>query len=1339
MSTACQSSRRVADLCLALCLSVSVSVTALSQRPSRSEQAGLLFYLSGENGTIADVAGGDPRPSVVKDVKTIPDGAIGSGFECPHFTQILAYWAAGNIYAQRGSLAFFWRARDPIGSTPFPIFQVSYTDHSALDMAWLRIDFNGQGFDAFVTDASLARARVSYTTSALPEPDQWVHLALTWDENRGVRFYVDGRLVGQQDVEAVFYAGLDQFGAHGDVIGPQDVATMEQFLRGGDIDEIRIYDQMLSGENVARLARLAWLARGETPTGMEPLVRDLSEPVYRQEWWLRYGFNRPGDIPPYLEASSMSVRKVEIHEVYDLKQWFWKGNDGIRETTWPGVYNRSRLPGRDDYFPRPDWNCYSLSGKSVTFTLPEEPWNHLEITGSAFGWLTYLGFDPERQQHGERPLFDRPRGQERTVHRLQEPLVGGQVRFVNEEQERPIGEFSAYYVSAGQAPEGLTRLSYTMTGTVEPDNQTLESLIRYIEGRFMPEERSMMVALPAGAPAAARRSHIEHPLPLVHILVPFEFRLGARPNRQGQRLSASQVDFSTGGKSSAYSYTWESLNGGLDGIAIDLPALNVRPTHGEYFPLNIQVKDPLWPDRNLLDFTFSVRPGEARTLWLDTRDRILPNGYPLYITLAGAGADFDAADIEGAKLNLVFKDRKEAAVEHEIDRFTQVRDNQGNIVEWHTNKKTLRLYDRVSRDLTDLLRINPDHEKGLYYWSFINPEQGWPAFDQPAAAADVPLWAFRQVHLLKLFKQFIYWWIDNRQIENGEFGGGLSDDGDLTHLWVGAALMGIEPKKLANSVHRLLEAIYENGMFTNGLNTIMTDQLHTYEEGVNVQPQVMALEYGDPKIVERIMETSKALERITGIDALGHRHIRSSYFSGTQISEDRVWARAKLNFYSHLILHPALVLVEYNGHPRIKQLILELADGLLAHRKRHRDKNYYLPGEIVFPSGKEEGKAFTLGWRTTSDLVHLFWAAWRWTGDEKYLSPMYDGINQDDEFDVLRYLSANAMDLLDKRQSWGPQVLSILSRVGTPEGLLASGYARSHREKSWLTTRAARSDFLCHLAWQVTGGKKFLEEYYASQIQAVAQRMSMYTEDHWWIDQVGFPSTELQRSRLGGAAAFRMITYPGHVVSWEFKPPATAESVALLVPEATTKAVKIIAFNVEESPVAGVMTAWDMEAGRWELTVGIDSNSNDKANTIRRREIVDLERSKQLELVFEPKSTTIVELKLKSRRTPTWERPDLGLGREDVKVQGDHIMVRVHSLGSVRAPASTVVLHDPSGKTVASSRVPALEAPLDLLPKTAEVNLQIPVGRDLRGYVVRIDPEDGIHEITNQNNSVVLH
>jgi hypothetical protein len=41
----------------------------------------------------------------------------------------------------------------------------------------------------------------------------------------------------------------------------------------------------------------------------------------------------------------------------------------------------------------------------------------------------------------------------------------------------------------------------------------------------------------------------------------------------------------------------------------------------------------------MIDVQVSVRPGEARTLWLDLRDRIL-TGDSLYLTVASAAPDF---------------------------------------------------------------------------------------------------------------------------------------------------------------------------------------------------------------------------------------------------------------------------------------------------------------------------------------------------------------------------------------------------------------------------------------------------------------------------------------------------------------------------------------------------------------------------------------------------------------------------------------------------------------------------------------------------------------------------
>ena len=206
----------------------------------------------------------------------------------------------------------------------------------------------------------------------------------------------------------------------------------------------------------------------------------------------------------------------------------------------------------------------------------------------------------------------------------------------------------------------------------------------------------------------------------MHILIPADFR--ALPT----------------GTSRALAYDWQNLHAGLDGIAIDLPPLNVKPTHGEYVPMNIQIKDPIWPMRDMLDFSFSVKPGEPYTLFLDTRDRILPNGKSLYLTIASASPEFGPQSLEGAHVRLIFKPWNDALPEHTIDRLTQVRDNYANLVEESVSSRKLNIFNRFDADISDLLRVDPENDLGRKYWHEMNPDQPGPAFTPPAAPAGVP-------------------------------------------------------------------------------------------------------------------------------------------------------------------------------------------------------------------------------------------------------------------------------------------------------------------------------------------------------------------------------------------------------------------------------------------------------------------------------------------------------------------------------------------------------------------------------------------------------------------------
>jgi hypothetical protein len=168
------------------------------------------------------------------------------------------------------------------------------------------------------------------------------------------------------------------------------------------------------------------------------------------------------------------------------------------------------------------------------------------------------------------------------------------------------------------------------------------------------------------------------------------------------------------------------------------------------------------------------------------------------------------------------------------------------------------------------------------------------------------------------------------------------------------------------------------------------------------------------------------------------------------------------------------------------------------------------------------------------------------------------------------------------------------------------------------------------------------------------------------------------------------------------------------------------------------MTGWNDDPGLWEITQGVDTDGDDLADESLSTRTAVFERSRSVEFTFAPGATTVLTFKLKTPGTPYWTRPDLGLDPGDVVVADRAVRVTVHSVGAVPAPETTVAVRDAAGRTLATGKIPALAAPVDLQPKTATVTLQLPVGADARGGTVEIDPEHRLEEITTRNNVVKL-
>ncbi|HMA49081.1 MAG TPA: LamG domain-containing protein, partial [Magnetospirillaceae bacterium] len=535
-----------------------------------------------------------------------------------------------------------------------------------------------------------------------------------------------------------------------------------------------------------------------------------------------------------------------------------------------------------------------------------------------------------------------------------------------------------------------------------------------------------------------------------------------------------------------------------------------------------------------------------------------------------------------------------------------------------------------------------------------------------------------------------------RQVPYGDFGGGISDDTDLTEQWPGLALMGVDPDKIRDSLNALCEAAYKNNMFTGGLATLVTDELHSYEDGINSNSEAFYLNWGEPLVAERLMQTAKDLtDRIILTNPNGHMHFATNWFGGPKVYREGPWEWGKP--YSYVITHPLLLLGQYNANPIARKTVIGLADGYLAHGKQGQDGVWNYPEEINWRTDAERGKDLSAGTGLEAPLQD-FWAAWRWTNDAKYLRPL-ESVAAKSGPQALGLLNEDVIEGMGHLGDWGKALTARAGRSGSGKG----------------------DGFDAYMAWVATGDVRWLEKLHAAAIQSKSQRIWMETEGHWWVDRVELPSEILQRERLGGVALKRNHLYPGHTVSWRFAEPDGAELVAILLSEVSPNHFKVTAYNLADHPLAASMTAWNVTAGHWKM-------NGDKP--------VDLERSASVELSFAP-GQSIYEFTLDQPVTPTDQRADLGIGRGDVAVDGRGVHVTANSLGALPAPGGTLTLTDQAGKVMASAKVPALEAPTDLLPKKAVVTLTPPKGSSLSGAKIEVSMEGG-PEVTRMNNSLVL-
>ena len=188
------------------------------------ETAGTMLYMSFDNASLAGYWKG--KTPLADHEAQITTGALGNGCVAPE----LDIHLTGNINPTHGTITFFTR----LNGTDKPIMQMLTAD----GVSMMQIGKVGSFLRPWIILPNGKALGREADTRNLPH-DDWVHIAIVWDQTKGIRFYLNGKLASHQ-------WGNFQYT---DTRLPDKLKFLTQF----GIDELWIFDHTLDAPQINAL------------------------------------------------------------------------------------------------------------------------------------------------------------------------------------------------------------------------------------------------------------------------------------------------------------------------------------------------------------------------------------------------------------------------------------------------------------------------------------------------------------------------------------------------------------------------------------------------------------------------------------------------------------------------------------------------------------------------------------------------------------------------------------------------------------------------------------------------------------------------------------------------------------------------------------------------------------------------------------------------------------------------------------------------------------------------------------------------------------------------------
>ncbi|MFC1538196.1 hypothetical protein ACFL6H_02125 [Candidatus Latescibacterota bacterium] len=761
---------------------------------------------------------------------------------------------------------------------------------------------------------------------------------------------------------------------------------------------------------------------------------------------------------------------------------------------------------------------------------------------------------------------------------------------------------------------------------------------------------------------------------------------------------------------------------GMDAVGIDMRIDGIP----EGCDFTVVVNDPVDPQTDLMWLRFRAESSGRYNLVLDTPDQVFVDNNRLWLTMQFdkavtlTGPDGGAPEIHfygmsrGEALPEALAYRK-FILKTQFALLSECRPwgsyGKINREEFFGSSQYAKLCPQMFLTIDACNLLDPEDDTARQYreWVYVRNLESLKEIEPPPEPpAGVPEWAWYPRMAWLEARRYAEWWLDNRIVPTGEFGGKVSDDSDLYQQFNDLPFFetGGVAAQLKDNAARLAE-LADKEFMKDGVNLLTCDALHAYEEGINHWALMSRWFYGNPIYFERCMESAKNVEKYTIVTDDGKRLFRDRHNLG---HEDLATPREPDvdGHVTPLLWHTAFQVADYNHNPTALNVLTEWAETWLSYMKPGRWANEInvLTGEVT---GFSPDRPLYGGYSTQA--VTFTWL-YNITGEAKFLEPF------------MHYYRQGQAPYPSDRS------LGELYNLGLMDGLPSSTIDKLADRNPIL--KLYRTGDFSAMKQSIVGNERATSASIGN-LYAALRFHDMYTTAEQFDDRLFLDIQRRPSECYLGGYVIRNKFNPTLAVSWE----GFGTEYGALVTENSRNSLKALVYSYAGSSMHGKMKVWALEHGMYEVTTGMDTDSDNVMDKKYETETLELAKAGDIDIMLAPGTVTVIEIKQVEKLPPIYSRPDLAVAAREIDLSGTTIRGMVHNIGSADVSEVVVGIIDSEGNIVLKASVGALSAPLDLEPRRLGFTIELSRTPE-PGWTLMIDPDNSIPEIYEGNNAVPL-